>query len=107
MDEAGHELDVQLERVMRASVARLGYEWRRTKKREKQLAGTLLHLRTWPDSCFFCDCFCGLSGGFLGALSVEFHEDAILELERQGSVVDSLVAKVEEMDQLLAQLEQL
>ena len=30
--------------------------------------------------------------------SVEFHEDAILELERQGSVVDSLVAKVEEMD---------
>ena len=39
--------------------------------------------------------------------SVEFHEDAILELERQGSVVDSLVAKVEEMDQLLAQLEQL
>ena len=39
--------------------------------------------------------------------SVEFHEDAILELERQGSVVDSLVAKVEEMDRLLAQLEQL
>ena len=39
--------------------------------------------------------------------SVEFHEDAILELERQESVVDSLVAKVEEMDQLLAQLEQL
>ena len=34
--------------------------------------------------------------------SVEFHEDAILELERQGFVVDSLVAKVEEMDQLLA-----
>ena len=39
--------------------------------------------------------------------SVEFHEQAILELERQVSVVDSLVAKVEEMDQLLAQLEQL
>ena len=37
----------------------------------------------------------------------EFHEDAILELERQGAVVDSLVAKVKEMDQLLAQLEQL
>ena len=30
-----------------------------------------------------------------------------LKLERQGSVVDSLVAKVEKMDQLLAQLEQL
>ena len=30
-----------------------------------------------------------------------------LELERQGSLVASLVAKVEEMDQLLAQLEQL
>ena len=39
--------------------------------------------------------------------SVEFHEDALLELERQGSLVDSLVAKVEEMDQLLTQLEQL
>ena len=44
VDEAGHVLDVQVERVMRASVARLGYEWRRTKKREKQLAETLLHL---------------------------------------------------------------
>ena len=32
VDEAGHELDVQVERVMRASVARLGYEWRRTKR---------------------------------------------------------------------------
>ena len=41
MDEAGHVLDVQVERVMRASVARLGYEWRRTKKREKQLAGCI------------------------------------------------------------------
>ena len=39
--------------------------------------------------------------------SVEFHEQAILELERQVSVVDSLVTKVEEMDQLLAQLEHL
>ena len=39
--------------------------------------------------------------------SVEFHEDAILELERQGSVVYRLVAKVEERDQLLPQLEQL
>ena len=37
--------------------------------------------------------------------SVEFHEEATLELERRGSVVDSLVAQVEEMDQLLAQLE--
>ena len=35
VDEAGHVLDVQVERVMRASVARLGYEWRRTKKRER------------------------------------------------------------------------
>ena len=35
VDKAGHELDVQVERVMRASVARLGYEWRRTKKRER------------------------------------------------------------------------
>ena len=34
MDEAGHELDVQVEQVMRASMARLGYEWRRTKERE-------------------------------------------------------------------------
>ena len=32
VDEAGHVLDVQVERVMRASVARLGYEWRCTKK---------------------------------------------------------------------------
>ena len=39
--------------------------------------------------------------------SVEFHEQAILELERQVSVVDSLMTKVEEMDQLLAQLEHL
>ena len=40
MDEAGHELDVQvvhvLERVMCASVACLGYEWRRTKKRDRE-----------------------------------------------------------------------
>ena len=48
--------------------------------------------RPWSDLCSFCDCWWSL---------------AILELERQGSVVDSLVAKVEEMDQLLAQLEQL
>ena len=39
--------------------------------------------------------------------SVEFHEQAILELERQVSVVDSLGTKVEEMQQLLAQLEHL
>ena len=60
----------------------------------------------WPDSSSFCDCWCGLSS--VGSLerSVEFHEDAILELERQGSV-DSLVAKLEERDQLLAPLEQL
>ena len=52
----------------------------------------------WSDPCSFCDCWCGLSGG---------HEDAILELERQLSVVDSLAAKVVEMDQLLVQFEQL
>ena len=52
VDEAGHVLDVQVERVMRASVARLGYEWRRTKGREKQLAGTLLlHLSHELQSC--------------------------------------------------------
>ena len=39
--------------------------------------------------------------------SVEFHEQTILELERQVSVVDSLGTKVEEMQQLLAQLEHL
>ena len=51
MDEAVHVLDVQVERVMRASVARLGYEWRRTKKREKQLSGTLPHLSHELQSC--------------------------------------------------------
>ena len=128
VDEAGHELDVQVERVMRASVARLGYEWRRTKKREKQLAETLLHLSHELQSCpshGHTVTLLGMLAGGRGPIpapsaiagvvsrvgslerSVEFHEDAILELERQGSVVDSLVAKVEEMDQLLAPLEQL
>ena len=51
VDESGHVLDVQVERVTRASVARLGYEWRRTKGREKQLAGTLLHLSRELQSC--------------------------------------------------------
>ena len=51
MDEAGHVLDVHVERVMRASAARLVYEWRRTKRREKQLAVTLLHLRHELQSC--------------------------------------------------------
>ena len=44
-------LDVQVERVMRASVARLGYEWRRTRRREKQLAETLLYLSHELQSC--------------------------------------------------------
>ena len=39
--------------------------------------------------------------------SVEFHEQAILELERQVSVVDSLVTVVKNMEQLLAQLQHL
>ena len=128
MDEAGHVLDVQVERVMRASVARLGYEWRRTKKREKQLAETLLHLSYELQSCpshGHTVTLLGMLAGGRGPIpapsaiagvvsrvgslerSVEFHEDAILELELQGSVVDSLVAKVEEMDQLIVQFEQL
>ena len=125
VDETGHVLDVQVERVMRASVARLGYEWRRTKKREKQLAETLLHLSHELQSCpshghtvTLLGMLAGGRGPFsaiagvvsrVGSLErrVEFHEDAILELERQGSMVDSLVAKVEEMDRLLAQLEHL
>ena len=66
-----------------------GYEWRRTKRREKQLAGTLLHLShelqscpshghtvtvlgllvggPWSDPCSFGDRWCGHSGGLLGA----------------------------------------
>ena len=76
---AGNVLDVQVERVMRASAARLGYEWRRTKRREKQLAETLLHhVHTvtllgllgggpWSDPCSFCDRWCGHSCGLLGA----------------------------------------
>ena len=103
VDEAGHELDVQVERVMRASVARLGYEWRRTKKGEKQLAGTLLHLSHELQSCpshGHTVTLLGLLAGGRGPIpapsaiagvvsrvgslerSVEFHEDAILELER-------------------------
>ena len=39
--------------------------------------------------------------------SVEFHEQAILELERQVSVVDSSVTMVKDMEQLLAQLQHL
>ena len=123
MDEAGHVLDVQVERVMRASVARLVYEWRRTKRREKQLAGTLLHLSHELQSCpshgHTVTLLCLLAGGRgpipapsaiagvvsrVGSLD---HEQAILELERQVSVVDSLGTKVEEMQQLLAQLEHL
>ena len=128
VDETGHELDVQVERVMRASMARLEYEWRRTKKREKQLAETLLHLSHELQSCpshGHTVTLLGMLAGGRGPIpapsaiagvvsrvgslerSVEFHEDAILGLERQVSVVDSLVAKGEVMDQLVVQLEQL
>ena len=92
------------------------------------MAGTLLHLSHELQSCpshGHTVTLLGLLAGGRGPIpapsaiagvvsrvgslerSVEFQEDAILELERQGSVVDSLVAKVEEMDQLLAQHEQL
>ena len=98
------------------------------KEREKQLAETLLHLSHELQSCpshgHTVTLLGMLAGGFgpipapsaiagvvsrVGSLerSVEFHEDAILELERQLSVVDSLAGKVEEMDQLLVQFEQL
>ena len=128
MDEAGHVLDVQVERVMRASVARLGYEWRRTKKREKQLAGTLLHLSHELQSCpshGHTVTLLGLLAGGRGPIpapsaiagvvsrvgsqerSVEFHEKAILELERQVSEVDCLVNHVKNLEQLLAQLQHL
>ena len=107
VDEAGHVLDVQVERVMRASVARLGYEWRRTKKREKQLAETLLHLSHELQSCpshGHTVTLLGMLAGGRGPLpapsaiagvvsrvgslerSVEFHEDAILELGGDGPV---------------------
>ena len=46
MHEAGHVLDVQVVRVMRASVARLGYEWRLTKRRERQHLSLPSHGRT-------------------------------------------------------------
>ena len=83
------------------------------KEREKQLSGTLLHLShelqscaghghtvtllgllagPWSDSCSFCDRVVSRVGSL--ERSADFHEEAILELERQGSVVDSLVAKV-------------
>ena len=92
------------------------------------MAGTLLHLSHELQSCpshGHTVTLLGLLAGGRGPIpapsaiagvvsrvgslerSVEFHEDAIFELERQGSLVDSLVAKVEEMDRLLAQLEQL
>ena len=97
------------------------------RKREKQLAGTLLHLSHELQSCpshGHTVTLLGLLAGGRGPIrapsaiagvvtrvgslerSVEFHEETILELERHGSLVDSLVAKVKEMDQLLAQLEQ-
>ena len=106
-------LDVQVERVLRASVARLGYEWRRTKRREKQLAETLLHLSHELQSCHSHGHTVTLSGLLAGSRgpipapsaiagvarslvrSVEFHEQAILELERQVSVVDTLETRVQ------------
>ena len=93
--------------------------------REKQLAGTLLHLSHELQSCpcrghtvTLLGLLAGGRGpiptpsalaGVVGSLerSVEFHEQAILELERLVSVVDSLAPKVEEMEQLLAHLEHL
>ena len=36
---------------MRASVARLGYEWMRTRRREKQLAEALVHLSRELHAC--------------------------------------------------------
>ena len=128
VDKAGHMLDVQVERVMRACVARLGFEWRRTKRRDKQLAGTLLHLShevavvpkswacgdvagssgggPWSDSCSFCDRWLVSRVGSLER-SVEFHEQAILALDRHVSVVDSLVTHVKNLEQLLAHLQHL
>ena len=92
------------------------------------MAGTLLHLSHELQSCpshGHTVTLLGMLAGGCGPIpapsaiagvvsrvgslerSVEFHEDAILELERQGSLVAGLVAKVGERDQLLAQLEQL
>ena len=62
--------------------------------------------RTWPDSFSFCDRWCGLSGGLFGA-QCRVPRGGDSGAGAAGSVVDSLVAKVEEMDQLLGQLEQL
>ena len=86
--------DVQVERVMGASVARLGYEWRRTKRREKQLADTLLHFSHELESCPSHGHTVTLLGLLALERSVEFHEQAILELERQVSVVDMLETAV-------------
>ena len=117
-------LDVQVERVMRASVARLGYEWRRTKRREKQLAETLLHLshelQSYPGHGHTVTLL-GLLAGSRGPIpapsaiagvtrvgslerSVEFHEQAVLELERHVSVVDTLETRVQETQKVVAEL---
>ena len=119
-------VDVQVERVMRTFVARLGCEWSRTKKREKQLAGTLLHLSHELQSCpshGHTVTLLGLLARVRGPIparsaiagvvsrvgslerSVEFHEQAILELERQVSEVECLVNHVKTLEQLLAQLQ--
>ena len=124
VDVPGHVLDVQVERVLRASVARLGYEWRRTKRREKQLAETLLHLSHELQSCpshGHTVTLLGLLAGSRGPVpalspipgvvtrvgslerSVEFHEQAILELERQVSVVDTLETRVQETQKVVAE----
>ena len=91
--------------------------------REKQLAGTLLHLSHELQSCpcrgntvTLLDLLAGGRGpipapsalaGVVGSLerSVEFHEQAILELERQVSEVECLVNHVKTLEQLLAQLQ--
>ena len=124
-DEAWHVLDVQVERVMRASAARLGYEWRRTKRRDKLMAETLLHLSHELQLYGHTVTLLGLLVGSRGPIpapsaiagvvtrvsslerSVEFHEQALLELERQASVVDKLESRVEEIEQRMVQLNEL
>ena len=112
--------------VMRASVARLGYEWRRTRRREApggDFAASQSRVAGMPLSWAYGD-VAGVAGGKqrsdpapsaiagvvtpVGNLerSVEFHEQAILELERQASVMERLET-TEEVEQRMVQLQQL
>ena len=119
MDEVAHVLYVQVGRVMRASVPRLRYEWRRTRRREKPLAETLLHLSREPQSCpshGHTVTLLGLLAGRAGApisapsvvaavvtiaasleRSVEFHEEAILEVERQVASAETGEKRVQDV----------